>query len=392
MTRKKCLICIFATAFAMLLFAMPAMGAGIAQATQIEAVGKAAYLVDCATGTVMYSRNENERLPIASMVKIMTATLTLEAVERGDASLDDDVTVSEEAASMGGSQVFLQAGDVHKLDDLLKTVIVASANDSCVALAEHIAGSVSAFVARMNERAAQLGMSNTRFKNCTGLPAPESYSCAKDAATMFAQLIRHKRYFDHASVWLEDYLHPDGRKTTITNTNKLVRFYNGCDGGKTGFTSEAKFCLTATAKRDGMRVIAVLIGADSSKERNAAVSAMFDYAFANFGNDVLLKAGDEIDNCVEVVGGKTRGVRLGVAEDITAFRSAAESADYRIKFELPSRIKAPVKAGDEVGKAYLVKNGEVLLEKPVIALEDVARRNLFDAIGEIGRHWTGSKD
>lgn len=201
-------------------------------ATDFKTVGKSAYLVDYATGTVLYSRKENERLPIASMVKIMTSLLTLEAADRGDISLDDEVEVSQNAASMGGSQVFLDAGSKHKASELLKTVIVASANDSCVALAEHVCGSVENFVARMNARAKELGMNDTSFKNCTGLPAAESFSSAKDVSIMFSQLIKHDKFFEYAKVWLEDYKHPDGRATTITNTNKLVRFYQSCDGGK----------------------------------------------------------------------------------------------------------------------------------------------------------------
>jgi len=356
-------------------------------ATDFKTVGKAAYLVDYGTGTVIYSRNENQRLPIASMVKIMTAMLTLEAVERGDASLDDDVTVSKEAASMGGSQVFLDADTTHKLGDLLRTVVVASANDSCVALAEHLEGSVGGFVAKMNARAKELGMENTSFKNCTGLPAAESFSCAKDVAKMFSMLLEYPTYFEYAKVWLEDYEHPDGRKTTITNTNKLVRFYNGCDGGKTGFTSEAKFCLSATAKRNDMRVIAVVIGADSSKVRNAAVSAMFDYAFANYNNEILLKAGENIENSIEVAGGKKSTIDITVERDVAQFMSRQESAAYELKFELPSVIKAPVKAGDVIGKVYLVKDGVVVSETAVVANETVDRMSLFDAIGEIGKHW-----
>ena len=227
-------------------------------AVDFKTVGKSGFLVDVATGTVLYSRNEKERLPIASMVKIMTALLTLEEVDSGRLALDDDVRISENAASMGGSQVFLDAGTTHKAGDLLKTVIVASANDSCVALAEHIDGCVEGFVARMNAKAKQLGMTDTVFKNCTGLPAAESFSSARDVSIMFRELIKHPVFFEYARVWLEDYKHPDGRTTTITNTNKLVRFYEGCDGGKTGFTSEAKFCLCATAKKNGMRVVAVV--------------------------------------------------------------------------------------------------------------------------------------
>ncbi len=377
---------IIATLAAALCAAAPVLVANAA--TDFKGIGKAAYLMDYGTGTVIYARNENERLPIASMVKIMTAMLTLEAVERGDVTLDDDVTISENSASMGGSQVFLDAHTTHKLKDLLRTVIVASANDSCVALAEHIEGSVEAFVAKMNMRAKELGMENTVFKNCTGLPAAEAFSCAKDAATMFSQLIKYPVYFDYAKVWLEDYEHPDGRKTTITNTNKLVRFYDGCDGGKTGYTSEAKFCLTATAKRKDMRVIAVMIGADSSKVRNAAVSSMFDYAFANYSNEILLKAGEDIENTVEVLGGKQNTIRLTVEKDVSQFMSRQEGGSYELKYELPTAVKAPVQYGDVVGKVYLVKDGVVVTETNVIANETVQRMSLFDAIGIIGKQWS----
>lgn len=357
-------------------------------ATDFRSVGKSAYLMDYGTGTVIYKRNENERLPIASMMKIMTVLLTLEAVERGDATLEDDVLVSETAASMGGSQVFLDANTTHKLKDLLRTVIVASANDSCVALAEHLEGSVGGFVSKMNARAKELGMENTNFKNCTGLPAAEAYSCAKDVSVMFYQLMKYPVYFENAKVWLEDYAHPDGRKTTITNTNKLVRFYNGCDGGKTGYTSEAKFCLSATAVRDNMRVIAVVIGADSAKTRNAAVSAMFDYAFANYSNKILLKAGENIENSVEVLGGKKQNVALTVERDVAQFMSRNDDGSYELKYELPYSVKAPLKAGDSVGKVYLVKDGVIVSETNVIANETVERMSLFDAIGIIGKHWS----
>lgn len=360
-------------------------------ASDFKTVGKSAYLVDYATGTVLYKRNENERLPIASMVKIMTSLLTFEAAERGDISLDDDVAVSQNAASMGGSQVFLDANSTHKARELLKSVIVASANDSCVALAEHISGSVEAFVARMNARAKELGMNNTAFKNCTGLPAPESFSSAKDVSIMFGELIKHNEYFDFAKVWLEDYKHPDGRVTSIRNTNKLVRFYSGCDGGKTGFTSEAKFCLCATAKKNDMRVVAVVIGADSSKIRNAAISAMFDYSFANFSNEILLKAGENLDVRVAVTGGKAPSIAVTALRDVAKFVSRDDTEKYEIKFELPQSVKAPVRKGDNVGKAYVVKDGVIVDTVEIVANEDVERMSLFDAIGEIAKNWATVK-
>lgn len=360
-------------------------------ATDFKTVGKSAYMVDYATGTVLYARKENERLPIASMVKIMTSLLVLEAEERGDISLDDQVEVSQNSASMGGSQVFLEAGSKHQARDLLKTVIVSSANDSCVALAEHICGSVEGFVARMNARAKELGMNDTVFKNCTGLPAAESFSSAKDVSKMFGELIKHNEYFDYSKVWLEDYKHPDGRTTTITNTNKLVRFYQGCDGGKTGFTSEAKFCLSATAKKNDMRVIAVLIGADSSKVRNAAVSAMFDYAFSNFSNEILLKSGENLDIRLSVSGGKQSDIAIGVDRDVARFVARDDKAKYEVKYRLPSSVKAPLKKGDKVGEAYLLKDGIVIDKVNVVANENAERMSFFDAIGEIAKNWSTVK-
>lgn len=356
-----------------------------------KSVGKASYLIDVNSGYVLYKRNEKDRLPIASMVKIMTTLLAFEAIDDGTISLDDDVTISENSAGMGGSQVFLDAGSTHKVSDLIKSIIVASANDSCVAIAEHISGSSERFVNKMNERAKSLGMTNTQFKNCTGLPCAESFSCAEDVAVMFSKLIEHPIYFEFAKIWLEDYVHPDGRVTSITNTNKLVRFYNGCDGGKTGFTSEAKFCLSATAKRDNMRVIAVVIGADSSKIRNSAVSAMFDYAFANFSNEVMLKQGEAVDVDVEVISGKKGFVQVGAEKNLTRFVAHDDNAKYEVRFDIAKSVKAPVMQGDIIGEAYLVKNGVVVDSVNIIALESVEGMTYFDSIGEIAKNWGTQK-
>lgn len=401
MTCKKCnisKICIFALCaiftLAIVLSWCAIIGTGEVcngASVDFKGVGKSAYLVDVATGTVLYERNQNERLPIASMVKIMTSLLAFEEIEIGQLSLDDDVCVSENAASMGGSQVFLDAGSTHKAGELIKSIIVASANDSCVAIAEHISGSVEKFVEKMNDRARDMGMVNTRFKNCTGLPVPESFSCAKDVAIMFSHLIEHEQYFEYAKIWLEDFKHPDGRVTSITNTNKLVRFYNGCDGGKTGFTSEAKFCLSATAKRDDMRVIAVVIGADSSKIRNSAVSGMFDYAFANFSNEIVLEKEKPISLDIEVSGAKKNTLEVGAQNNLSRFVAKDDKASYDIKYEIEKCIKAPVQAGDVVGVAHLVKDGVVIDSVNIIALESVDRLTYFDAIGEIAKNWGTQK-
>ncbi len=380
----KNLLVVLAVALFSVCAAVSAVFVPTARAEGFSAEGRSAYLVDAATFTPLYAKNENERLPIASMVKIMTVLLTLEAVDRGELSLDEKVPVSENAASMGGSQVFLDAGTEHRAGDLLKSVIVASANDSCVALAERVSGSVEGFVSDMNARAAELGMKDTRFANCTGLPAAESFSTAHDVALMFREVIRHPVYFEDAGVWLEDYVHPDGRTTVMTNTNKLVKFYSGCDGGKTGFTSEAKFCLAATAERDGMRVIAVVAGADSSKSRFNAVSSMFNHAFGSFKAEKLLGAGELAAQRVKVAGGKERSVGVTVSEDIVRLAPRSDKAAAELRLELPDKVKAPVRKGDVVGKGYVVVDGTAVREFDIVAAEDVARASIWDLFRRIG--------
>lgn len=380
----KSLLIVLAVALFSVCAAVGAVFVPTARAEGFSAEGRSAYLVDAATFTPLYAKNENERLPIASMVKIMTVLLTLEAVDRGELSLDEKVPVSENAASMGGSQVFLDAGTEHRAGDLLKSVIVASANDSCVALAERVSGSVEGFVSDMNARAAELGMKDTRFANCTGLPAAESFSTAHDVALMFREVIRHPVYFEDAGVWLEDYVHPDGRTTVMTNTNKLVKFYNGCDGGKTGFTSEAKFCLAATAERDGMRVIAVVAGADSSKSRFNAVSSMFNHAFGSFKAEKLLGAGELAAQRVKVAGGKERSVGVTVSEDIVRLAPRSDKAAAELRLELPDKVKAPVRKGDVVGKGYVVVDGTAVREFDLVVAEDVARASIWDLFRRIG--------
>ena len=363
------------------------IGKNVAFADEIKVNGKAVYLVDSATGTEMYSSRSYERLPIASMVKIMTTLLALESVDRGELSLDEMVLVSDVAASMGGSQVFLDSGKEYRAGELIKSIIVASANDSCVAMAERLSGSVEGFVKDMNERAKALGMNNTNFVNCTGLPAPESYSSAKDVSIMFRELIKHPKYFEYAGIWLEDFVHPDGRTTSMTNTNKLVRFYNGCDGGKTGFTSEAKFCLSATAERNGLRVVAVVIGADSSKERFASVSNLFGYAFSNYSAKVIQSKDDCIENSIRVLGGREKGISVAVKEDFKALVKKGDDGEYKVHFNLPATVKAPIVRGGEIGKAYLTRNGEVIGECPVVSVVDVEKARYSDTLKHICDEW-----
>ena len=236
---KKFLVGIAAVLTAIIAFT-PLFGNAFAAGAEVEPKGlantcKAAMLIDSETGTVVYEKNTRERLQIASMVKIMTLGLAFDEIERREIPFDSIVTASENAAAMGGSQAFLDANADYKLDELLKSIVVASANDSCVAVAEYLYGSVEAFVAAMNERAQKLGLTDTKFVNCTGLPQAGQYSCAADVAAMFKLLTEHERFFDYAKVWMYDFRHPSGRVTGLTNTNKLIKFYEGCDGGKTGY-------------------------------------------------------------------------------------------------------------------------------------------------------------
>ena len=376
---------LFVVSLTLLLSSLP-IGKEIASANA-ECKGKACYLVDSATGTEMYQHNADKRLPIASMVKIMTCLIALEAIERGDLSLDENIVVSDEASGMGGSQVFLDAGKEYKVGELLKSVVVASANDSCVAIAERLSGSVGGFVKDMNKRAKELGMNNTNFVNCTGLPAPENYSSAKDVSIMFRELIKHPIYFDFSRIWLEDFVHPDGRATTMTNTNKLVKFYEGCDGGKTGFTSEAMFCLSATAQRNGLRVVAVVIGSESSKDRFNAVSNLFGYAFSNYSAQVIHSKEILIDNSIRVVGGKQKTISVGVQDDIKALVKKGDDGEYQVHFKLPDKVKAPIKTGDVVGTAYLTRNGEVVAEYDIVSREDIERGSFFDLLKNICCDW-----
>ncbi len=361
-------------------FCAPDAARATVSADGFSVKGASAYLVDSESGTVMYAKNENDRRPIASMVKIMTALLTLEAVERGELSLSENVFVSENASGMGGSQVFLDADTEHPASELIKAVIVCSANDACVALAERIAGSVEGFVADMNARASELGMADTHFANCTGLPAADGFSTARDVSVMFRELIKHPEYFEYSRIWLEDYVHPDGRTTSMTNTNKLVRFYNGCDGGKTGFTAEAKFCLAATAERNGMRPVAVVLGGESSKERFAAVSSMLDHAFGAYERRTVVRADDILDRTLEVRAGKKRTLALTVRDDVTLFVARGADKNFELLLDLPDKIKAPVKAGDVVGKGSVIVDGNAAGQFDVVAAESVGKANLFDLL------------
>ncbi len=356
--------------------------------TGLQTRGKSAYLMDFNTKTVMYAHNENARLPIASMCKIMTLLLSFDAIKAGQMELTEEICVSERAASMGGSQVFLEANAKYPVKELIKSVVVCSANDSCVALAERIAGSESIFVEKMNEKAKEIGANNTLFANCTGLPKEPQYSCAKDVAIMLQKLLEHEEYYEYGKVWMDKFSHPKGRYTEITNTNKLVRFYDGCDGGKTGFTNEAGFCLAATAQRNNMRVISVVIGEENSANRFEDVRTMFDYAFANYTMSPILEANAPLKESVSVSGGKAKEVSVYPARSVYAFAKRGEKPDVSVEAYF-DKVKAPVEKGEKVGELVVFKDGIETDRVPLLAGENIDKATFFDCMREIAKNWNG---
>lgn len=347
---------------------------------------RAAVMMDGETGTVIYQKEPEKRLQIASMVKIMTLNIIFDEIDSGNLSYDDLVVASDNAAGMGGSQAFLDAGSEYKVSELVKSIIVASANDSCVAMAEKISGGVPSFVERMNATAKEYGMSNTYFVNCTGLPAPNQYSCASDVGKMMKKLIGHKDFFDFAGVWMFDFTHPSGRVTQLSNTNKLVRFYNGCDGGKTGFTSEALSCLAATAKRGDTRLICVVIGAENSKTRNAEVSKLFDYGFANYECKKLVSVGEMMDEPVAVAKGKVSEIRGYAEADVCVFGKKGGFGNIEKEIEVYD-VAAPISKGDIVGELRIVSDGQVIGKTNLLASEDVMNKTYRDFVDDIVSGW-----
>lgn len=384
---KKMILTAFSLTASFALFCYIPTKTAFAQPDQpIVTECKSAYCMDAYTGTPVYEKEPTKRLPIASMCKIMTLLLTFDEIERGRFDYETPIPVSEHAMSMGGSQVYLQAGESYTAERLIESVIVCSANDSCVALAEYISGSDGAFVEKMNTKAKELGCDDTLFSNCTGLPKDPQYSCSHDVAHMFRALIGHKRFFDFSTMRTDDFPHPDGRTTLITNTNKLTKRYNGCDGGKTGFTNEAGFCLAATAKRGDTRVISVCIGAETSEKRFDAVSNLFDYTFANYKTEKLIAAEDRLDETCPVKGSKDKQLPAQVKEDIFVFYPIGQKPQYErnVKF-FP--VSAPIGKGEPVGEITVYANGKECARQSLIAVQSAERANYLDYLIETAKNW-----
>ena len=347
---------------------------------------KASLLVDYESNTILYENNSNARFPIASMVKLMTILLTYEAIDNGSLTLDTMITTSENASGMGGSQVFIDPYVEYRAEDLLKSVVMASANDASVALAEYISGSEGEFVNLMNKRAQELGMKNTLYANCTGLPAPEQYSSAYDCFIVLKEIMKYDHYHTLSCIWMDKLVHPSGRETELVNTNKLIRYYKGCDSGKTGSTSEAGYCLAASAKRDDFRLVAVVIGSKNGQQRFTDVSSLFNYGFANFENKLILDSSVPVLTGVEVKMSKQKTVDVYAKDSFYGLSKKGSKDEYEFKQELID-IKAPKKAGEKVGTLLVTKEGQVVKEIDLVLDSDIEKLTYFDSIKRIAENW-----
>lgn len=368
MKRIFALVC----AFVVLLALVPT---GYAEGPQVNA--KSAVLMDTATGTVLLEQNAHEALAPASVTKIMTMLLIMEAIDSGALSYGDTVTASEAAAAKGGSQIFLKVGEQMPVSEMLKSIAVSSANDCACAMAEHLAGSEAAFVDRMNERAKELGMNDTHFVNCTGLDdGPDAAShrtSAYDIALMSRELLfKHPDITKFTTIWMDTVR---GGAFGLSNTNKLIRFYPGANGLKTGFTSGAGYCLSASAQRDGLELIAVTMGCESSKIRNAACKTLLDYGFANYA---LFQPEISDAGTVPVRLGKSDSVSPKLGEDATMLLPKAKRASIRQETLLEPELTAPVEENQRIGTLKLYSGEELLSEIPLTAAEPVERLGLWD--------------
>lgn len=349
-----------------------AIGGSIAASGELNLDAKGAILMEAETGTVLYETASEERLYPASVTKIMTMLLIMEALDAGLISEDDSVSASENACSYGGTQIYLEPGETMTLRDLLKAVAVNSANDAAVALAEYLAGSETGFVERMNARAAELGAKNTNFVNPCGLPHEDHYTCAYDVALFTAELLRHPHILDYTGIWM-DSLRDGG--FGLANTNKLLKTYDGITGMKTGYTEAAGHCLAATATRDGMSLISVILGGKTSKGRFASAASLLDYGFAGYSL-VRRSVGDLPP--VSVVGGKEDVVPVAAEGDLCLVVKKSEISQISLEISVEDSLSAPVERGRVVGKAEFIYGGNAVLSVPVVATQTVRKAGFFD--------------
>lgn len=378
--RFICCLIIFTLCFSMIVIAAPAT-------TGVEVNAKAAVLMEASTGQLLYEMNPNQRLPIASVTKVMTMLLIMEAVDSGRIHMEDMVTCSEYAASMGGSQVYLEPGEQMNVNDMLKAIAVASGNDACVAMAEFIAGSETAFVGEMNKRAKELGMENSNFINCNGLDTDNHYSSAYDVALMSKELLKHPKITDFLTIWMDSLRNGE---FGLANTNRLIRFYKGANGIKTGSTSVALYCLSAGAKRDGMQLIAVVLGAPTTNDRFNSATKLLDYGFANYAimNDANQ---DKPVSMVKMMKGTENELGAMASGQLQVLLPKGKQNMVKKEIKLPDSILAPVKQGQKIGQIEYVLDNKSLGSVDLIAQKNIGRINPFMLFWNLLDQWISLK-
>ena len=354
-----------------------------AQEISIDVSAPSALLMDYSTGKILYEKNSLDQRPLASVTKIMTMLLAMEEISAGNLSYDDTITGSAHAKSYGGSTIFLDEGEQMSVRDIIKGIAVASGNDAAVALGEHISGSEEAFVQRMNQKAKELGMENTNFVNCNGLDADGHYSCAYDIALMSRELMKYNDIFEFTTIWMDSLRNG---QFTLSNTNKLVRFYEGCTGLKTGSTSKAGFCISATAKRDNLHLICVIMGAETSKKRQADASSLLSYGFANYAINNYVQKDAEVAE-LKVEKGMSKTVKIITKEDCSYLGAKNEKAEHETVIKLDKKIKAPVQKGDLAGSLVVNVNGKEFKTIDLICAQTIEKVTYGYVIRELLTDW-----
>ena len=350
---------------------------------KLDISSKSAVLMDASTGKILYEKNSHEKLPPASVTKVMTMLLICEALESGKIKEDDDVQISEVASSMGGSQMFLEPGEIQKVDTLLKSIAVASANDACVAMAEYVGGSVEEFVVLMNKRAKELGMNDTNFVNTNGLPVDNHYTSAYDIALMSKELLKHKKISKYLTTWMDEVV--VGKKQAkigISNTNKLVKHYQGATGVKTGFTQQAKYCLSASALRNNTHLIAVTLCAETSPIRFKDATNLLNYGFANYESVKICGANDKVAT-VKFEKGEKENVDLVAKDDLSVLIKKGDKKDFTKKVQIKDDLKLPIKKNTELGVVKVYRGDELVGESKIINTEDINKASYLQMLRRI---------
>lgn len=343
----------------------------------INLSSKSAILMDVSSGQILFEKNPHEKLPPASVTKVMTMLLAVEALDNGKIKLDDEVQISERSSEMGGSQIFLEPGETQKVDDLLKGIAVASANDACVAMAEFIAGSEEEFVAMMNAKAKELGMKDTNFANTNGLPVDNHYTSAHDIAIMSKELLKHEKITKYLTTWMDQIV--VGKKKVaigLANTNKMIKHYQGATGVKTGFTQEAKYCLSASAKRGETHLVAATLGAPTTQERFKDASSLLSYGFANYESVKLCSKGDTVAT-LTLDKAQDNKVNLIAKDDLSALIKKGESKDFTKKIDVNKNLKLPVKEGTKLGSISIYKGDKQVGKVDLINEKDINKASYF---------------